>query len=624
MKFIKVLFMVVLILIVTLIVGLFIFVKTLDLNRYKSQITRKVSEVLGREVTMKHLALSLSLNRGVRLNLSGLTVQDHPDFSTDPMLYVDSAYLNVDIAAFILSRRITVSNIELNSFRVNLVRDNEGEVNVQKLADQVSPPPAAAPAVTPPAAGQAPEEISKPKTTDSGLEMMMVRSILITDGTVVFNDRSSSPPMTIPIENIKLEVSDVSVNGPFPFKFSASLWSGRPNIAVTGSVHVNLQNQQVRVDDLKVQSDLSDLVLEQIYQSVPAVQGLGLKGGLAGRVEGNIHPMIVGAEGLLVLSSDVRLTGGKVQMESLPVPIENVNILIEATETDARIKEMTVPFASGQVDVSGRVMDYLKEQKFLGEVSIQGVDLSLLTAGAGLPVNIQGRLYGDFKAQGRGFVKEALESSLVGEGTLEVKEGRLADINILNVVLSKISFIPDLAAKVEQSLPEQYKEKLKRKDTVLEKVVLETRVLNNELVVNRAEINADGFLVTAQGKLGFNQDLSVTADLYIPEELSAAMAGAVQELSYFIDEQHRIHIPLKPYQGKLDRFQMYPDVEDVVKRAFKNRAAEELRKVFNRMNGAEETPAAQGTAEGAGQEPRAPGPEEAIIENILDAIPIFK
>lgn len=630
---------VLLIVIVLLFLGLVIFLKTLDLNRFKDRITRQIGASLGRDAAMRHISFNFSVVGGAALDISGFSVMDHPAFSTEPMFYVDAAHLDIDLLSLVFKREILVSRVELNSPKLNLIRNSAGEINLQQFKRPAKSETENGKKDVPAApAGPLPGEASKKETKSLAFGTMLVRAIRVTDGAFIFTDRTASPPVTIPVTRLELQVSNLSLDAPFPFEAGASLWSGRRNIGLKGLARIDAGQRQVRVDDLKMQTDLSELSPERIYEGVPALKEAGFKGGTAGRLAVDIHQAVVGGEGLLALSSEGRLSDGKVQFDGLPVPVERLNMRFEMTESDAVIKEAAMPLASGELRMSGRIMDYPKEQRFLAELVLNDVRLSELTAQMDFPAKVEGRLYGSFKVNGKGMNEDALKASLAGEGTVGIKEGRVADVNLLKLVLSKISFIPNLVSRIEENLPDTSKEKLKAKDTILEKAEMDARIRDRALRLNRAELNADGFLVTAAGRLDFEQNLSLEAGFTIPADLSAGMAAAVPELGYFLDDRGRIHIPFKPYTGKLARLRMYPDVEDLGKEIIRNRGKEELKKVIfkaldldGRSSGEEEPRGegpspAQPAGDGDATPPpeREPSPEEVIIENILDMIPVFK
>ncbi len=578
MKTIKLMIKIVLVVCIILFLGFFIFLKTVDLNRFKAQITQQASKAIGRDVEMKHVSFDFSVIHGITLHISGLSIMDSPEFSSAPMLYIDSSHLDVDALSFLLKRQVLISKVEFNSLNINLIRSSDGKINFQALGQKTTSPSEENKAEEAPSSNTSSSKEDDVRDFDFG--ELLIRSARITDGTFIFTDHMATPVTMIPITHIELDISNVSMKARFPFEVKASVFSKRRNIFFSGLAQIDTRNNQVRIDDLKIQTDLSEMISGRLNTEIPSLTVIGLQGKNEGKLVIDVHQMILGEDGLLVLSSDGRLTDGKISFKDSPVPIEDLNTQFEVTESDVEITEMTMPLASGEIKMSGRVIEYLGEQKFFMNLNTTNIQLSELATQADFPVQLNGQIYAQFKLNGKGIDQKSLATSLAGEGTGEIKNGRVVDVNILKLVLSKISFIPNLAGQIEANLPEKYKEKLKAKDTVLQKVEISAKIHQGTLFINRAEVNADGFLVIATGKMDFNQNLSLNADLYIPSDLSASMIAVTNELSYLLDEQKQIHIPFRPYSGKLANFQMYPDVEDIGKEIIRNRGKEELRKVI--------------------------------------------
>ena len=625
MKQLKLIFIIFLSIIVILFLGLFIFLKTLDINRFKGQITQQISKSINREVSIESISFEPSIKQGVTIHISELVINDHPSFSLDPMLTIDSAYLNIDALSLIFKRQIFVSNIEFDAPKINLIRNDAGEFNVQKFIEQVKDQKKE----TKDSASKRPEgivqESTSPKESDIAFGDLLIRSIRINDGTIIFNDRSLTPPVTIPVTGLDLQISNMSFDAAVPFHADASLWSRKKNIRVHGLIRINAQNQQVRIDDLKVHTDLSDLSLDRIIADVPSFKSAGFKEGLAGKLMINISQMILGEAGLLVLSSEVQLTEGRIQLKDFPVPMEHINMRFEVSESDLNVTEIKLPFANGELVATGLISEYLKEQKFIGSLDIKDIQLSELTKYFDLPIAVDGVINGSFKGSGKGLSNAALKEFLTGDGALEMIDGRIIDINLLKLVLSKLSFIPNLVDRIKANLPEKYKEMLNRKGTILSDMKIDTRIHNGMLMIDRAEVNAEGFLITARGQLDFDQNLNLEADFYVANDLSASMVAASEELSYLLDERQQIHVPFKPYNGKMAHFVMYPDVGNLSAEILRNRGREELKKIISKVLDLGEAPTSV-PSEGQEVNPqeREVSPEEAIIESILDMIPIFQ
>ncbi|MBN1870478.1 MAG: AsmA family protein [Candidatus Omnitrophica bacterium] len=637
MRIIKIIVLTMLAIVALFFMGIYVFLKTVDINRFKAQITGKISSAINRPVNVRHVSFSFSIVRGITLGISGLSVMDHPDFSSDPMLVIDTARLDLDILSFLLRRQILASGIELDSLRINLIRNSKGVLNFQELGqkgnnksvdDEVAPLSLAEDIV---------KDVVNEKSRDFGFDEVLIRSIHVRDGTFSFSDYTTNPSVKIPIKEVDFQISNFSFDVPFPFKLSASLFSDRKNISLGSLALINAQNRQLRIDDLKTQIDLASFSMNDLYEGIPALQEIGLQGRIDGTLVLDVHQMIVSQDGLLVLSSEGRLTDLNVPLKNSPVPIEGLDMRYSLTESDMEVVELTMPVASGEIKVAGKLIEYLSDRKFSADLTITNAQLNELAGRIGLPVKLDGQLFAKYKLNGLGIDRQALQSFLSGEGTVEIKNGRIVDMNLLKLMLSKISFIPDLVSQIESNLPEKYKEKLQVKDTILKKAEMDTKIHEGLLRINRAELNADGFLLAANGDIDFDQNLRLNADFYIPSDLSSSMVAVSKELKYFFDEKQQIHIPLKPFNGKAAQFRTYPDIEDLGKKVISNRGKEELKKVIFKALDLDDDKPQEATSIGAESPTQAtedvkekpaqesePSPEEKMIDNIFDMIPIFK
>jgi len=398
MKKLKLILIIIFSLIVFLFLGLFIFLKTLDINRFKDQITQRISESINREVSITDISFKPSIKQGVTIRVSGFSVDNHPDFSSEPIFYVDSAHLNIDALSLIMKHQIFVSKIEFDSPKLNIIRNEKGEYNIQQFVEQINDQNEEVKGVfmgwgVAEAAQITPSE----KEDDIVWGDFLIRSIKINNGTIIFVDQSMTPAITVPITELDLQISNLSFDTAVPFNADASLWSKKKNLRSNGLVWINTQNQQLRIDDLKVETNLSDLSLEYVSKDIPSFKNLGLKERLGGNFVITIHQMVFGEDGLLVLLSEGQLTDGKMQFEDIPLPVESLNIHVGITESDLVIEEISLSFASGEFLATGQIVGYLEEQKFIGDLNISDVRLKQLAMPFDLPIKIEGIMNGYFK-----------------------------------------------------------------------------------------------------------------------------------------------------------------------------------------------------------------------------------
>ncbi len=637
MKFLKIIVFIFIGLIVVFGVILAVFLATFDIEHYKPRITQELGSLLGRDVQIDRIRLDFKIDKGLTIALKGLSVTDDPAFSQGKVLTVDSVYLNTDLLALIFQRQIAIAQIEITSPKIHLVRNKEGLVNVQVLLKKDSGGGVVGENPRPNSASGAAStamSVSHRKQKEPGvIPQMLIQAVRIENGALTFVDESLEPPLIVPLRQIDLQATRLSPTRPFPFQAKASLWADEQNITVDGEIMLDLMNTRVSVQKTKAETDLSQVRLRTLPFYDVLKEQLSLEGELQGKVFLRDIKMQIGSEGRGAFSVDGELSGGKLSSELLEHPLEDIHARFRVDESNIDIGELVVSYASGTASAQGRWSDYGKSNMLMLDLHIDGLQLGELIPRAKMPVlsdsgeplGLEGGVYSTWDVEGHGAQIPELREMLQGNGSLEVRGGKLLNINLLRFVLSKLSFIPDLVSKIEENLPPRYKNGLQVEETVLERVVATAKLKDQSINFN-AQLQADGFTMTINGNLGLDENLTLAADFFIPEDLASSMIGSVPELSYLSETDGRIHIPFKTYQGSMQNIRLYPDVEELAKQVIQNRGKEELKKAIFRALDIEESPVpaqqtqGQAPAQGEAGPQEETRPEKALIDGIFDAI----
>lgn len=610
-----------------------VLIATFDISHYKPQIAREISSSLSREVGIDQLRLDFKVGKGLTIVAKGLSIADDPAFSRDTMLTVDLISLNTDIFALIFRRQIVVSKIEISGPYIHLVRRRDGLVNVQALFDKGAPG-------SPVPGNQTGRSLPTPavvehnkKKTEFATPQMLVHAARIENGALTFVDESLEPPLIISLRRIDFQASDLSFEKPFPFTVKALLWADEQNIAADGEIALDLKNNRAHVQRTKLETDLARLRLTALPFYGVLKEQFSLEGEVEGKVSLKNIAMRIGQNGLDAFAVDGELAGGRISFGWLARPLTDIRCRFHVDESNIAVSELSVAQAAGIVSAQGRWSDYGRSNMLMFDLKLDGVQLGELIPRArmpvlsdnGKPLEIEGGIYAVFDAEGQGAQIPELREALQGDGSVEILGGKLLNINLLRFVLDKLSFIPDLARNIQGNLPPRYKNGLQSDETVLERVASTLRLKDQALYFN-AQLQADGFTVTASGDLDFEQNLALAADFFIAKDLADSMRVSVPELSYLLDASGRIHVPFSSYQGKLQDVRLYPRVEDLAAKVMQNRGKEELKKAIFRALDIEEGPVpapqtrGQPPAQGEAAPPEEPRPEEILIDSIFDAI----
>jgi AsmA protein len=208
---------------VLIVAALLIIPRFVDLQRYKPQIEKQVSEVTGRSFRLGG-DLTLSLFPWAGISLADLHLGSLPGFDKEDLLTVRSFEVRVKLVP-LLFRNVQVKRFILEGAHIVLERDKNGRGNwegIEKPSDQISP--------------KAPEEKKRvPETGPAGglpIETLEVGEFAITDGSVLWIDHANGEQKDI--SDLTLRLEDVSLDRPVQVTLSAKL-DGRP-LSLEGNV----------------------------------------------------------------------------------------------------------------------------------------------------------------------------------------------------------------------------------------------------------------------------------------------------------------------------------------------------------------------------------------------------
>jgi AsmA protein len=177
----------------------------IDVNQFRPQLQSKFSTVLGREVTIGNLKLSL-LSGNVEVD--DITISDNPAFSGSPFLHAKSLKVGVELKPLIFSKAIHITGIYLDEPDINLIRSRSAKWNFSDLGKS-STPSKSEPGAQP-TSGSAPEsDIS-------------IKTLKITNGRIAIN-QGGKPSI---YDQVNITATGLSFVSVFPFSLTAGLPGG--------------------------------------------------------------------------------------------------------------------------------------------------------------------------------------------------------------------------------------------------------------------------------------------------------------------------------------------------------------------------------------------------------------
>jgi uncharacterized protein involved in outer membrane biogenesis len=582
MKILKIVLISLAVLLVALSVAAFIFIKTFDINRFKPQIVEQAAKAMGRRVDFGKAGLGVSLLRGISLKIDGLTVGDDAAFGKGDFLSVKTLSVSVDVLGYLFRKQVSVTGVLIDSPEVSVIRGKDGSVNAQTIGQSSAPVNAAAPVALP---------------------ALLVSSLKVQNATVKYTDMTFQPAVALKITGLDITVTGLSLDKPFSFSAQAKVFSGQQNVSVSGKCRIDLKTQSATISDLKADTDLARLLLKDIPQALPMVPAEALPAELKGSLEMTVDTLVAGAQGLARLDAEARLSGGSMKFKEMAQPVKDIAADVRMTEKDVLLESFSANAGQGTVKGKGEIKDYVSGQLFSFEADCDKVNLQELLDQAKYPMQAEGLFSGTVKASGKGFTPTALRSGLSGQADVSVAQPKIKGLNILRMVLDKLSVIPGLGDSVEQGLPGAYQQKLAQKDTVLSDIKLPIVFDDGKASIKDAAISSDDFSFKGKGDADFDGAYSLEGDCLISVGLSQAMVSAAPQLQYLLNSDKQIYFPLKASGQAAGGVQFKLNAEYIARKLVENQARQQI---FNALGNAlggkgQETQGAQSSGSQSGQ-----------------------
>ncbi len=178
----------------------------INVNNYRPQIESNLSSALGRQVKVGNLSLSIFSGS---VKADQLSIADDPKFSTSPFIQAKALAVGVELMPLIFSKKLNVTNIEIEHPEIFLLRNRDGVWNFSSLG------------------GQSNGGAAKPAADSStnSTSNINIAKLDLTDGTVTVGS-STGKRQPIVYKNVDIAVRDFAFTGSFPLSASVGLPGG--------------------------------------------------------------------------------------------------------------------------------------------------------------------------------------------------------------------------------------------------------------------------------------------------------------------------------------------------------------------------------------------------------------
>lgn len=602
MKILKIVFISIIALVIVLSIGAVIFIKTFDVNRFKPQIISQADKILNRRLDFQKAKLGISLRQGISLKINNLTISDDPAFGKDNFLLVKEVSLGVDLLKLIFQAKINISDIVIDSPRVVIIRNKDGSINAQSIAQT----------------SQIENKESMPVKPSAALAMpaLLISSLEVKNGRVTYIDNLFEPPVHLEVSDLSISLTKFSLSESFPFLIEANILSSQNNIKIAGKAQIDLKRNEASISELKATSDLSKLLMEKFPTAFPMLKGVILPVSLKGAVDITVQKITAGLKGLSPFKVDASLTNGQIQLKELVVPVKDIVMSAKITDKDITISNVSASIGRGTIKGQAFIGDYLAKQSYTVDGAADNLDLQELLPQDKMPVKTEGIAAAKLRIKGEGFSLEAVKTSLSGTIAISIEKAKLKDINVLHMVLDKITIIPGLSNMIVGNLPDKFQGKLDQKDTQLKDIKLPVRIENGRFIIDDATLEADEFIFNGKGYAGFDAMYSLEGSFLIPPEFSLAMVNSVAQLQYLLNSDKQIYIPLK-ISGNAATMQFTVDAGYIAKKMLIEQGTQQLFKVIEKALGAK---TGSQSAEEASSDSGRQGSGKINVKDILQGI----
>ncbi|MEZ4331515.1 MAG: AsmA family protein [Myxococcota bacterium] len=586
-------------LLVLIAIGVFAFLN-LDrlLERNRDRIAQIASEAAGRPVAFEKASAAFS--RGLAIRIDGLRVAEDPRFGKGDFLALESGY--VDLALWpLLQSRIEVRGIRLERPVIQLIHTSRGW-NFESLGK-------ASGEAQPAAEGEARPPMA-----------LSIAAMSISDGTIVYSDRAAKDGLALTIEAFESSGSDLSLDGPIAIDFSGRVrpTTGDAALASRVSGRIELADPSRATGRLRLRSPdfAPGLVGVELSEGDARehVEGLDLEIGLPADAAKTGYPIALSAESAHLAGFDLDAIEGRLVYQASRVVVER----------------LATGIADGRAELAGKVgFGTPGRSPFDLDLKVDSLDSDTLAhVLLGVPRGaVSGRVGGEFDLAGQSLDWDTLKRTIAGSVRLELDDGALEQVNLLDSVTQKLVGDPGLGQLLAGALRDAMPSALEGKRTPFDLLRLAVQIDDGRLHADDLQIAAQQFALSASDLVvGLDGSIDGEGRLRFPPEVSKKILDKADRFAPLLARDGVVVLPLR-FDGAIASPTVRPDLaalgmqaRDVATEELKEKAAKKLTdaifgkkkdKKQNEGGGAAASPdAAAADAQGAGADAAPPETEK--------------
>lgn len=402
-------------LVLLLIIATIVLVNTVDLNRYKSQISNQVQQATGRTLTIDG-DISWSLYPWLGVQVKNVELGNPAGFATSAPPLAKIAQLNVRVKLIPL----LYGNVEVGTFKVNkpvihLTTNKRGRTNFD-----FSQPSTTSSTKTTSAKSTVKMATSDSKKSSDSDMSINIDDINISDGHIIWDDQKTN--QHINLANINLEISELEFD----------------------KTHIKLDDIELMVNDSKLEGDvninnintnpnakfnlhINDLNLDHYLEAKPASKKRFSLNPISNTYAAPAQSQYAWMTVLQKLTAKGNISIDKLQVSNMHLTAIKVNL--NAKNGVLRFDPMQAKLYNGIYKGVGTVDVRSNVLKITAEETLKDVEIQPLLKDATNSDIASGKLQFHVKATTRGFAEKEMLRNLQGNGNFAVNNGALIGVD---------------------------------------------------------------------------------------------------------------------------------------------------------------------------------------------------
>jgi hypothetical protein len=195
---------------------------------------------------------------------------------------------------------------------------------------------------------------------------------------------------------------------------------------------------------------------------------------------------------------------------------------------------------------------------------VEATDVSLADAVPRFAPELAGRIQGKGSGAAGLTARVAdgalLPASVAGGGTLTVREGRLRDVNVPDLVVKQIESIPLMPRLVSAKTRSRYGELFGSRDTVIESATVPFTIARQRITTEGASLVNPAYQITGEGRIGEGAEVRFYGTVLLGASVSRTLRDDVRAIKYLSADDGRVSLPFVA-RGRLGQVRVEPDAK---------------------------------------------------------------